>query len=685
MAGDIYQYGRHRGLEPENSFPDIAWKLNNTEDIYDNELLVEVAVLNIDSDSFRQISAECGENIENIKKRIMDIVKDRGKLHNPVTGTGGILFGKVAKIGDKYTNTYGLSVEDEIISLSSLTLTPLKIDEILSIDTSRGQLYVRGKAVLFSHSPLIKKPDNLPIKLLLSVLDEAGATMQSYNLADRGSRVLIIGATDSMGLMCGYAVRKKLGKSGRLVGIAGPQKERVLDDHIEDIFDKTYFLDLYRPVESYERIKETEEPFDLVINCVSITGTEMFSVLCTEERGCIYPATLNNNYRTLCTSAEGIAKDINIIAYKGYSKGHAYFTINLLHENPRLIESLERIELDSYSGKPLKEKSAYPLSEEMGYLREISIEEYVFESSEIKRVLYNALKVANYDCTVLITGESGTGKEIFAKIIHKKSQREYRPLVKINCGSIPKDLMESELFGYEKGSFTGADKNGKAGFFETANGGTLFLDEIGELPMELQVKLLRAIQEKEIYRVGGTHPISVDVRIIAATNRNLPEQIREGRFREDLYYRLNVFPIEIPPLRERPKDIIPLLNYFLKTYSQKFKADKYFDESALRYFVEYSWPGNIRELENLVQRLLISVDGKIITVIDAANNIKTIENSNDHAAYKFKNITLQEMLDNKEKEILRAAKEEYRTTRSMAKALGLSQSTLVRKLSKYGI
>lgn len=236
----------------------------------------------------------------------------------------------------------------------------------------------------------------------------------------------------------------------------------------------------------------------------------------------------------------------------------------------------------------------------------------VGEHKKIKFALALAKKVAPSDATVLISGESGTGKELIAKYIHINSKRAHGPFVAVNCAALPENLLESELFGYEKGAFTGAYKS-KPGKFELAQGGTLLLDEVSEINIALQAKLLRAIQEKEIDRLGGTSSIKVDVRIIATTNRNLKEYVEQGNFRQDLYFRLNVIPINLPPLRERGDDVILLAEYFLNKFSAKYGINSIgFSGEAISWMKEYSWPGNIRELENLVERaVLIAQGGKI--------------------------------------------------------------------------
>ncbi|MED4205402.1 sigma-54 interaction domain-containing protein [Neobacillus mesonae] len=232
----------------------------------------------------------------------------------------------------------------------------------------------------------------------------------------------------------------------------------------------------------------------------------------------------------------------------------------------------------------------------------------VFNSAAMDNVLHTVLKIANVDSTVLITGESGVGKEVIAHYIHKWSDRADKPFIKVNCGSIPENLLESELFGYTKGSFTGALKEGKQGLFEAANEGTIFLDEIGEMPFSLQVKLLRVLQEQEVTRIGDTSPTKINVRVIAATNRSLPEEIKKKSFREDLYYRLNVVPIHIPPLRERREDLLPLILHFTDEFNRKFSKRKVFSQEAIKQFYSYSWPGNIRELRNIIERLIVIAD-----------------------------------------------------------------------------
>lgn len=306
----------------------------------------------------------------------------------------------------------------------------------------------------------------------------------------------------------------------------------------------------------------------------------------------------------------------------------------------------------------------------------------VMTSVKMKELVNMVIRVAAVDSTVLIQGESGVGKDLIAEIIHSNSNRKEGPFIRVNCGAIPENLLESELFGYEAGAFTGASKTGKVGLFELARGGVLFLDEIGELPLNLQVKLLRALQDREISRVGGVHPIKVDSRIIAGTNRDLLEMIEKGQFRLDLFYRLNVIPINVPPLRERKEDIPVLTNYFLNVFNQKYQMKKRLDNSVYNCLVEYNWPGNVRELENLVERLVVTSINSIISIKDLPANIETGTLASK-AGERL--IPLRQAVENTERALLEIAFTRYRSSYQVAQVLEVNQSTIVRKAQKYGI
>ncbi|RLQ93798.1 sigma-54 interaction domain-containing protein [Falsibacillus albus] len=297
-------------------------------------------------------------------------------------------------------------------------------------------------------------------------------------------------------------------------------------------------------------------------------------------------------------------------------------------------------------------------------------------SEKMRKVMKLSEQVADVDVNILIQGETGVGKSHLARYIHSKSSRSKGPFIEVNCGSIPDALFESEFFGYESGAFTGADRNGKKGMVELAEGGTLFLDETGELSSANQVKVLKLIQEKQFYRVGGRQLKKVNFRLIAATNRDLDTEIEQGNFRRDLYFRLNVVPIALPPLRERQEDILPLLDHFLERFNQKYGFNKSFDAGVKYKLLSHPWKGNVRELANLVERLTVTSSERVIT-------IEMLPSSNQ---YNFGGgETLQEVLENVERAALLEAFRHFKTTTGVAKALGISQPTAVRKLKKYHI
>ena len=306
----------------------------------------------------------------------------------------------------------------------------------------------------------------------------------------------------------------------------------------------------------------------------------------------------------------------------------------------------------------------------------------VSESEAMHNVMALTKKLASVNTTVLITGESGVGKGLIARRLHEEGVRWKKPFVTVNCGAIPENLIESELFGYVAGAFTGSRADGKQGLFEAAQDGTIFLDEISELPLNLQVKLLQVIQERQITPVGGTRPIPVDVRIISATNRNLEELVKEGRFREDLYYRLNVVPINVPSLRERPADIIPLIQMNIARCNRELGETKSMSPDALSILLKYPWPGNIRELQNIIERLVITTSHNVITEDDIFIFIKEAAEDNQ---INYADTSLAAALERAEKEILSRALENYKSTRAIARVLKVSQPTIVRKLNKYGL
>ncbi len=352
--------------------------------------------------------------------------------------------------------------------------------------------------------------------------------------------------------------------------------------------------------------------------------------------------------------------------------------------NERDVTEIESLQRDLEEQEAIKERAR----DEMQEMRIEMVESrrVIAKSPAMQQALRQAIKVSGADSTVLVLGESGVGKGLFADLIHKYSPRAGKPLVKVNCGAIPDSLVEAELFGYEKGAFTGAQLKGKAGYFELAEGGTLFLDEIAELPLSSQVKLLRFLEDHRITRVGATASREVDVRIIAATHRDLQEMVDQGLFRLDLFYRLNVIPLAIPPLRERAECILPMLRHYVEHYSATLGARRRLSRSATDTLLAYRWPGNVRELMNLCERLVVMSDTEVIDAGDLPPNITAVTGAGAVAPNVLDDeTTLDEAIERTERLVLLRARQRHGNQTDMARALGVNQSTIARKLKRYGI
>ncbi len=360
--------------------------------------------------------------------------------------------------------------------------------------------------------------------------------------------------------------------------------------------------------------------------------------------------------------------------------------IKLLSMIANIIGQFIKLYIDIKQEKEKLEREKQNLKKQLEKILSSSdIEGIVGKSKAIVEISSMIKKIAPTSATVLLTGESGVGKEVFAKAIHYYSSRASKPFIKINCAAIPEDLLESELFGYEKGAFTGATKT-KKGKFELANGGTIFLDEIGDMPISLQAKLLRVLQEKEIERLGGSSPIKIDVRIIAATNKDLEKMVYEGTFREDLYYRLNVISIHIPPLRERKEDIPLLVYYFLEKFNKEYNKNLTIADSLMEKLIQYDWPGNIRQLQNTIERMVILSKDNILTEKDLPVDIKKQLKTQVPIYKKEEKIQLPKTVEEIEREaILKALEETGYVVKKAAKKLGMTPRQVRYRIEKYNI
>ncbi len=445
----------------------------------------------------------------------------------------------------------------------------------------------------------------------------------------------------------------------------------ILSDIIETSFDGIYITDAKANTilinKSYETISGLKREELIGKNMKDLVAAGVFSIsgtlLCLEHKKSItLEQVFKTNKKAVITSQPTFDSDGNIVMI--------VTNVRDMTEINKLQNKLKENELNNLKIKSILEEF---------YKRKCLSRNFISVDEKSVSILKLANKVAATDFIVTILGETGVGKELMAEYIYKNSNRSSEVFLKLNCAELNPSLIESELFGYEKGTFTGGNKNGKLGFFEMANGGTLFLDEIGELELNMQVKLLRVLQEQEVRRLGSTSSVKIDVRVIAATNKNLAELVEQGKFRKDLYYRLEAFQIVIPPLRERKKDIIPLAELFLKKLNDKYYTQKKFSNCSLNLLEKYNFPGNIRELKNIVERAYVISDSILeLNDLDSKIDVKgKIEFSSS--------VDLKEKLEEIEYQYIKNAVERYKNIRKAAESLKMDPATFFRKKQKYNL
>ncbi len=689
-------FGYNRVVEPKGFIPISAWKIDNSKKIKSKEIRISVSLIKLEEGNFRQLCNICGYDEEKIKTRILDIVKKRGKLHNPSTDSGGICFGKVEEIGKNYKGKEELKVGDEIICLTSLTAIPLYIESIDAIHFNYGQIEIKGYAILFEATPLIKAPEDINLNCALYAFDESGSVAKACKVAEKGGKFLILGSEILSILIYSAAIREATGDDCRVIAVLDKESirgisKRQIDELLEKYVDRVYLADVLDAMNTYKMIQEKEfkneeEFFDVSINCGNLLGTEIISVLLTKEKGTLFFTSLINNYNLILLFAESIGKSVNVISMEEYVEGFPEFTAKLMRMLKTELSEIDKL----YRTNKILNKLPTKLSDLVKFENTGKLDDYVYRNVETGKMLEEVINIASYDCSVIIYGETGVGKEKILEVIHKNSSRRTNPCIRINCATVQDNLAESEFFGYDPGAFTGASASGKKGYFEMANNGILFLDEIGELSPALQTKLLRVIQENQFYKVGGQTAIQVNVRVICASNVSLRDLVKEGKFREDLYYRLNICEVNIPPLRERKEDIVSLSEHFLDRYNEKYMQNRSFDDEAMLEMTAYSWPGNVRELENTVHRVIITnkkdvIDAEMIKKAISKNLYPEKISADEDVKISYDIMNLNTAVEKYEKDIIEEVLQKEKTTRKAAKVLGISQSQLMRKKMKYGL
>ena len=697
-------FGIKRVKEPKGATPISAWKLDSTMEIGEDEAKVRVKLINFESDCFEQLYSSCEYNETRVKARILKIIDERGKFHNPYTESSGIFVGEIIEAGPKFDlKEKGLKIGDEVICFSPLAGLPLEIDSIKTLHYYYDQADVEGSAIVFNATQLRKPADGIPVRPFLKALNEGSnfSSMKEDIRKRNFKHVALIGGTMVEVILYAAFLRRYSPKdlkitlitdNSALIKHGGNYRENDYSEIYADLVDRIIFADIDNPVASYEKISkelginEASESFDGVLVLEHLPGSETLATLIVREGGLIGYITLNSNCSKGILLADSLGKEVFIQTIEGYNHNAYDAAVALIEEvKPYLIK------LDEYYTKKLKEgRIERKMLPNFGFSEAHQIDDFVFVSSKMSTMIDEVLNIAKYDCNVIIQGETGVGKEKVFDLMHGYSQRNDKPCVRINCATIQSSLAESEFFGYEKGSFTGALNEGKIGYFEMANNGTLFMDEIGSLGIDMQAKLLRVLQDSSFYKVGGTKPIHVNVRIVAANNVPLRKLVAEGKFREDLFYRLNICEINVPPLRDRREDIRVLAEAFVEGYSKKYGEEKRFSEEAYIELERYGWPGNVRELENAVHRMYISCRENVIDkiTVDLLLNETIFDEciiDVRHGFFRNSSMSFDAIMEEQEKRLIEYALKKEKTTRKAAAFLGLPQATFARKKLKYGL
>lgn len=691
----MYRFGIDRVIEPKNNTPVTAWKLDNSKKIKAGEILINVKKIVVERANLDQIANFCQFDVKRIENRILKIIEERGKFHNPYTKSSGLFFGICEEIspGFQFKNQE-IKVGDPLICLAPMADIPLKIEAINNMDFLMGILDVEGYGVCFETGNLVKLPknDEVDISYLLRALEEEGnfnsiindlkckkTPLKSHIIGSNLAEVILYSQVlkdISKDVEISLSIDKAWENYYTLSGI-----REILGDLIKSV----HFIDIRDPIGCAKELlkKEKIKAFDFVINMSNISGSETMAAFIVKDGGLVYYTSLNNQYSVGVLVSDALNKNIENRVLDGFNVKSYDIAKDLVIKS---YDALKRLEEFASRNK----HRLFNIVSTHGQGEAKQVDGFAYKSTLTEKMVEEALNIAQYDCSVIIQGETGVGKEKVFNLIYENSLRKGEPCIRINCATIQENLAESEFFGYEKGAFTGAQSTGKIGYFEMADKGMLLLDEIGSLSLNMQSKLLRVLQESTYYKVGGTKAQKVDVRVICANNIPLKQLVDEGKFREDLFYRLNIYCINVPPLRNRKDDIEYLAEIFIKNYSKKYGKEKNFSYEAYRQLQNYNWPGNVRELENVVHRLYISEKSDVISEFTVGRLLS--DSALDEAIFdieaEFKNnqnIDFTTIIEKQEKALIQFALKKARTTRGAAELLGLPQTTLSRKKIKYGL
>ncbi len=686
----------NRVIEPASSLPVSAWKLDSNKDITENEMLIKVHSIKIEDASFHQICNAARYDKERIKEDILNIIKTRGKLHNPYTDSGGMLFGTVEKIGSKYQKRSKFSEGDRVFCISSLAGIPLDIDEISGVDFFYGQIEVSGHAILFGANPVAEANEKDPKKYVLSILDEGGSISKVPKLSKKTKGAAII-ATSILQVISYAAAIRSDDKNKKVIAIIDNKHAQNFSSAelkwITDGFvDNIYSMDIQNTLGCYNELRDKENSFDFIVNCANEPGAEALSVLIAKENATLFLVNLINDAKQASLTACSMGKNINIMTLVEYVDNYVTFTYKLIKQNETAFDKIDLLYKKHEIDKKTFDESMSPGDED--------IHPKITEGSSMDMIFSNASNLAKQEGNILIEGEPGCGKEMLVRTIHTNSFRRYSSYIKVNCNNISDRNFESAMYGVESQKDENTSEVISHGYLERANNGTLYLENVDELSNSSQLKLAETLRNKKFARLKSKKKRDLNVRVVASTSLSLKHQVDTGRFREDLYYILNSATIEIPPLRDRPEDLKRLINENIAIFNKKYNRNKRLTPNAMKEMLLYDWPNNAEEVKSLVEMLVSNIRQDEIHRKEVKNllykgkrsgfTFGSLQSAKKGATFTaniedLEGTALSDKVAQYEKEIIQWALINEGSTRKAAKKLGISQSKMMRKKKAYGL